>query len=86
LLYSALLVASLTGGPFQGAMAMALFAMGSSVSLVLAPFLLARLQKAGDRLRRDWGTRAAGLLLALAAIFSLWMDLGARIAAWCGIG
>ena len=85
LLYSALLVASLTGGPLQGALAMALFAAGSSISLALAPMLLARLQKAGDRWRRDWGTRAAGFLLVLAAGFSLWMDLGKRIAVWCGL-
>ena len=86
LLYSALLVASLTGGPLQGALAMALFALGSSVSLLVAPLLLARLQRSGNRLRQDWGTRAAGLMLVLAAGFSLWMDLGERIAIWCGFG
>ena len=85
LLYSALLVASLSGGPLQGALAMALFAIGSGVSLSLAPALYARLQQAGNRLRQDWGTRAAGALLVLAAAWALWMDLAHRIAVWCGL-
>ena len=37
LLYSALLVASLSGGPLEGALSMALFALGSGLSLALAP-------------------------------------------------
>ena len=85
LLYSALLVASLSGGPLDGALAMALFAMGSGLSLALAPSLLNRLQQAGNRLRQDWGTRAAGALLVLAALWGLWMDLAHRIAVWCGL-
>jgi sulfite exporter TauE/SafE len=85
LLYSALLVASLSGGPLQGALAMALFAIGSGVSLSLAPPLLARLQQSGNRWRQDWGTRAAGALLVLAAGWGLWMDLAHRIAVWCGL-
>lgn len=85
LLYSALLVASLSGGPFEGAVAMALFALGSGLSLALAPHLLTRLQEAGNRLRQDWGTRAAGALLVLAALWGLWMDLAHRVAVWCGL-
>jgi hypothetical protein len=85
LLYSALLVASLSGGPLRGAMAMALFAMGSGVSLALAPLLFARLQATGNRLRQDAGTRLAGLLLALAAAWGLWSDAMHRIALWCGL-
>ena len=85
LLYSALLVASLSGGPLDGALAMALFALGSGLALALAPPLLARLQQAGNRWRQDWGTRAAGALLVLAALWGLWMDLAHRIAIWCGL-
>jgi uncharacterized protein len=85
LLYSALLVASLSGGPLAGALSMALFALGSGLSLALAPRLLARLQQAGNRLKKDWGTRAAGLLLVATALWALWMDLAHRIAVWCGI-
>jgi sulfite exporter TauE/SafE len=85
LLYSALLVASLSGGPLQGAVSMALFALGSGLSLALAPALLARLAQYGNRFRQDWGTRAAGLLLVAVAVWGLWMDLAHRVAVWCGI-
>jgi uncharacterized protein len=85
LLYSALLVASLGGGPVEGAASMALFALGSGLSLSLAPALYARLQQAGNRMRQDWGTRAAGALLVLAALWALWMDMAHRIAVWCGL-
>lgn len=83
LLWSALLVASLSGGPVQGALSMALFAAGSSVGLIAGPVLLARIRSLGNRVRDDWGTRAAGALLAGAAVFALWMDLSEKIAAWC---
>jgi sulfite exporter TauE/SafE len=83
LLYSALLVAALSGGPLEGAMSMALFAAGSSLGLIAGPGVLARIRDAGNRLRQDWGTRVAGGLLAATALFALWMDLGERIALWC---
>lgn len=83
LLYSALLVASLSGGPLEGAASMALFALGSGLSLALAPALLARLAQWGNRFREDWGTRAAGALLVLVAAWALWMDLSHRVAMWC---
>ena len=85
LLYSALLVASLSGGPLEGAASMTLFALGSGLSLALAPTLVAKLAQFGNRFRQDWGTRAAGFLLVLAALWALWMDLSHRIAMWCGI-
>lgn len=83
LLWSALLVASLADDPGQGAWSMALFAAGSSPGLLLGPALWRQLRRGGDRLRREWGTRAAGLLLAAAAGWALWMDLSERIAQWC---
>lgn len=83
LLYSALLVAALSGGPLQGALVMALFATGSSLGLIAGPGLLARVRDAGNRLRQDWGTRVAGGLLVATAVFALWMDLAERIALWC---
>lgn len=85
LLYSALLVASLSGGPLEGALSMALFAVGSGISLGLGPSALRRLQGWANRMRQDWGTRIAGGLLAATAAWALWMDLGHRIAEWCGI-
>ena len=85
LLYSALLVASLSGGPVQGALAMGLFAVGSGVSLLVAPRLFVKLRQTVNGLRQDSGTRLAGLLLVLAAAWALWMDLAHRIAQWCGL-
>lgn len=85
LLYSALLVAALSGGPVEGAASMALFAIGSGISLGLAPAALRKVQELGNRLRKDWGTRIAGGLLALAAIWALWMDVAHNVAAWCGL-
>jgi sulfite exporter TauE/SafE len=76
LLYSALLVASLSAGPLEGAIAMALFALGGSAALTLAPWLF-------KRLREGWGTRAAGALLVLVAAGSLWVDTAHRVAQWC---
>lgn len=85
LLYSALLVASLSGGPLQGAASMALFAAGSGIALGLGPAVLKGIQRFGNRLREDAGTRIAGGLLALAAGWALWMDFSHRIAVWCGL-
>ena len=83
LLYSALLVASLTDGPLQGAVAMLLFAAGSSVGLVAGPVLLAKIRTAGSRFRQDLGPRLTGVVLIGAAAFALWMDLSHQIAEWC---
>lgn len=85
LLYSALLVASLSGGPLAGALSMALFAAGSSLSLMLVPWLYDKLQDRGNKFRQDWGTRAAGGLLVLAAAWALWADAFHRFAEWCGL-
>jgi uncharacterized protein len=85
LLYSALVVASLSGGALDGALSMALFAVGSGIWLAAAPRLLQTVRAAGNRIREDWGTRISGLLLILAAAFALWTDLMHRIAVWCGL-
>lgn len=85
LLYSALLVASLSGGPFDGALSVALFALGSGLWLAAAPKLLLKVREAGDRLLKDWGTRISGALLVLASVWALWMDVAHRIAVWCGL-
>lgn len=84
LLYSALLVASLNGEAAGGALSMALFAAGSGAWLIAAPRLFRALRERADRMRKDWGTRVSGLLLAAAATFALWVDVAHRIAQWCG--
>lgn len=80
LLYSALLVAALAGGPLKGAMVMALFALGTSVSMMLGPWLWLRLR--GNR-NGDWGVRLAGLALAMSSGWALWMALAQGAAPWC---
>jgi hypothetical protein len=80
LLYSALLVAALSGGALDGAMTMALFALGSSVSLMVGPWLLLRLPGGAHG---EWGIRLAGLALALTSGWALWMGLAHDTAPWC---
>jgi sulfite exporter TauE/SafE len=80
LLYSALMVAALTSSPLDGAMTMALFALGSSVSLWAGPWLWLRLQTLGDG---AWGMRLAGLALLGVSAWGLWMGLVHDQAPWC---
>lgn len=72
LLYSALLVASLSANVFEGAAIMALFSLGTSISLTAAPWLLLRLQGGQSG---AWAIRLAGLALALTSGWALWMGL-----------
>jgi sulfite exporter TauE/SafE len=80
LLYSALLVAALTSHPLEGAAVMALFAAGSSVSLMAGPWLWLRLRGPGSN---QWGMRLAGLALAASSGWALWMGLVHNTAPWC---
>lgn len=80
LLYSALLVSAMTTSAAQGAGVMALFALGSSVSLMGAPWLWLRLrgQDSGQ-----WAIRIAGLSLLVSSAWALWMGLVHNTAPWC---
>jgi uncharacterized protein len=80
LLYSALLVAAMTGQVLQGALVMALFALGSSVSMMAGPWLWLRLKGPGTG---NWGVRLAGLALAASSFWALWMGLVHNTAPWC---
>lgn len=80
LLYSALLVASLSGGALNGALVMALFALGTSVSLMAGPWLWLRMKGKGSG---EWGVRLAGLALAASAAWALWMAYAHDAAPWC---
>lgn len=79
LLYSALLVAGLSGQALAGAGVMALFALGTSVSMVLGPWLWLRLRGNRDG---SWGVRLAGLALTSSALWALWMAYGHDAAPW----
>ena len=80
LLYSALLVAALTGNALEGAVVMALFALGTSVSMMAGPWLWLRLHGNGD-----WGVRLAGLALAASSAWALWMAFVHSAAPWCTV-
>jgi sulfite exporter TauE/SafE len=80
LLYSALLVAALTGRALEGAMVMALFALGTSVSMMAGPWLWLRLSGKGTG---EWGVRLAGLALAASSVWALWMGFVNNAAPWC---
>ncbi len=80
LLYSALMVAALTGNVWEGALTMACFALGSGASLGFAPWLLLKLKTLGDG---AWGIRLAGLALAVTSGWGLWLGLAHNQAPWC---
>lgn len=92
LLYSALLVAALAGGPAEGAGVMALFAVGSGVSLVAGPWVWLRLAAwrggaaAAERgAAGAWGVRVAGAALVVSSAWVLLHGtaLARAVAAWC---
>lgn len=84
LLYSALMVAALAPGVLAGAGVMALFALGSGVSLAVGPWLWLRLRGAGPRAGSGaWGVRLAGAALAASSAWALWMALAHNAAPWC---
>ncbi|MDD2882354.1 MAG: sulfite exporter TauE/SafE family protein [Rhodoferax sp.] len=82
LLYSALLVAGLTGNALDGALVMALFALGTSVSMMLGPWLWLRLK--GNH-SGDWGVRLAGLALAASSAWALWIAYTHESGLFCAI-
>lgn len=80
LLYSALLVASLSANAMEGALIMALFSAGTSISLTAGPWLLLRLR--GGR-SGAWGIRLAGVALAATSGWALWMGITNPTGLWC---
>ena len=79
LLYSAVLVAAMTGQVWEGAAVMALFALGTAVSMMAGPWLWLRLSGG----QGQWGVRLAGLALAASSAWALWMGLVHDTAPWC---
>ena len=80
LLYTALLVATLSGSWVDGALTMALFALGTSVAMTAGPWLLLRF---GADVRGQWGVRLAGLALLVMSVWALWMGFAHDQAPWC---
>jgi sulfite exporter TauE/SafE len=80
LLYSALMVASLSANAMEGAIIMAMFSAGTSLSLTVGPWLLLRL-RGGDS--GGWGIRLAGVALAATSGWALWMGITNPSGLWC---
>jgi sulfite exporter TauE/SafE len=84
LLYSALMVAALAGSVGCGALVMALFAAGTSVSMLLGPWLWLRMRRPdANASSGQWGVRIAGAALAASSAWALWMALAHNAAPWC---
>jgi sulfite exporter TauE/SafE len=85
LLYSALLVAAIAGAPWEGAAVMALFALGTGVTMSAAPWLWLMLRGNDVAVGGSgaWGVRLAGLALAGSSGWALWMGLVHNTAPWC---
>lgn len=83
LLYSALVLASLSGGPLAGAVTMAAFAIGSGVMLGVLPRVLGMLRHARKGIPPGWGPRAAGALLAAMSLWAMGGGLLHRFVEWC---
>lgn len=83
LLYSALLVASLNANPVTGALSMATFAIGTSVSLFIGPWLWFKLKNGFKWAGDSTSMRLAGLFLTAVAAWAIWMDLMHQTKVWC---
>ncbi len=79
LLYSALMVAALSSNPVSGALAMAIFALASGVSLWLG----VRLWIANNSAHNAYAMRFAGFSLAAVSSYGLYMGLVHKTAPWC---
>jgi uncharacterized protein len=80
LLYSALLVASLSADAVNGAAIMAAFALGTVATMSLAPWLLLRLRGGASG---AWGIRWAGVALMATSGWALWRGLTQPTGLWC---
>lgn len=84
LLYTALLMAALSGSVANGAACMVLFGIGSGLWLVAGPWAWSRLRERLNALRGSWGTRLAGAVLLTMGAWALWMDVvHGQPAPWC---
>ncbi len=84
LLYTALMTAALSGSPAAGALSMVAFGLGSGAWLVAGPWAWRRLRAGLPGASREWGARAAGLVLCVLAGWALWMQVVHGTAApWC---
>jgi hypothetical protein len=62
---------------------MALFALGTSVSMTVGPWLLLRWHAAGSLRGGAWGMRLAGAALVITSGWAIWMGLTQPTGLWC---
>ena len=62
---------------------MATFAIGTSISLMLGPWIWLKLQRGGKYINENASMRIAGLLLSAVAGWAIWMDLMQSVKIWC---
>jgi sulfite exporter TauE/SafE len=78
------MVAALAGSVMAGALIMALFALGTGVSMVAGPWLWLFLRGTPALAPNGGlGVRIAGAALATSAGWALWMGLARNAAPWC---
>lgn len=84
LLYSALLVAAMASSAPGGALVMAFFSLGTSITLTAGPWLWLK-WRGNKPLEVDgtWGVRLAGAALAASSTWALWTALAHNQAPWC---
>lgn len=75
LLYSALLIASISGAPVIGALNMATFAIGSAFAMWVGPWVWLKLKRGQYLGNQTLGMRLSGLLLMSVAAWAIWMDV-----------
>ena len=84
LLYSAAAIAALTGRVVDGALAMALFAAGSTLWLLAAPWILRRMQYGINAWRQELGARLAGATLVGMSAWALGSHaMHGTLQLWC---
>ncbi|HQN66088.1 MAG TPA: sulfite exporter TauE/SafE family protein [Methylophilus sp.] len=83
LLYSALLVSSVSANIYSGALNMLTFAIGTSISLLIGPWLWLKLKNGSNFLNDALSMRLAGLMLCMIAGWAIWMDLFHKTKIWC---
>lgn len=84
LLYSALLVALLSGSALNGGITMLMFGIGSTLVMTGGLAVLRHFfRRSGAGNVQEWGVRLAGLVLAAGSVWALWMGAGSANGFWC---
>lgn len=86
LLYSALLVAMLSGNAINGAVTMLLFGLGSTLVMTVGATLVQRVMRRGNgngNGLQGWILRSVGLVVVSASLWSLWMVAHSDNGFWC---